>query len=143
MICEEGSFHRNVYGEVPPAGFEFTLPSQLVEHEVVIVPLGESESAVGCEIVSVWLTEQPFASRRIRVLVPAHSPVAVGAVCDPAFQSYVYGEVPPVGLEVAVPLQVPLQSAGVVVTEAVSTPGDPTTAAPITVQPTASVMVTE
>ena len=69
-----------MYGDVPPAGFEFTLPSQLVEHEVVIVPLGESESAVGCEMVSVWLREHPFPSLRISVWVPAHSPVAVGAV---------------------------------------------------------------
>ena len=54
-----------------------------------------------------------LTSFTVTVYVPAAKPVAVAVVC-PLLQLYVYGDVPPEALTVAVPLLAPLQLALVI-----------------------------
>jgi hypothetical protein len=56
------------------------------------------------------VAKAPQLSRRVMVYVPAESPVSV-ALVPPPVHEYVYGDVPPEGLEDTLPLLLPLQLA--------------------------------
>ena len=84
-------------------------------------------------------TLQDTASVTVTVKLPAESPEMV-AVVPPLLQRYVYGEVPPEGVAVAVPLPCP-QSSSVAETETVGAPVEVRVTDKVSIHPLASVAV--
>ena len=80
-------------------------------------------TAVGCPITAVAVLVHPFASVTVTVYVPAASALAVVPVPPLGAHEYVYGDVPPVAVTVAVPVDPPKQIASVLTVLAANTGG--------------------
>ena len=106
---------------VPPETVRFTEPSVATPQLASVVETLR-EMAVGCPMVTIPTSEHPFASVMVQVYAAADRPEAV-AVVAPLLHAYEYGETPPDGLMVADPVEAPLQSTSVEVTECVNTDG--------------------
>jgi hypothetical protein len=98
--------------------------------------------AGGCVMVTVALATQEFASVTVTVYDPATSAVPVAPVPPLGDHAYVYGEVPPAGVTVALPLLPPKQvTFTVAVMLAVMAPVEVTTTVFVITHPFASVIV--
>lgn len=81
-------------------------------------------SFVGWVIVILCMVSQPLVSVTVTLYVPVQRPVMAAVVLTGiVFHEYVYGEVPPEGAAVAVPLHKPKQVMSVLVGLAINNAG--------------------
>jgi hypothetical protein len=133
-----------VYDPVPPLPVAVAVPVEPPLQSTGVI-VAEAVSAVGCVTVTVATAVQPLASVIVQEYVCAERPVAFAVPCPPpgaGDQLYVYDPVPPLPVAVAVPVEPPLQSTGVIVAEAVSAVGWVMRVVAVAVHPLASVTVT-
>jgi hypothetical protein len=116
------------------------LPKQFTSAWLVVTV----SAAAGSVIKAVAVVVQPLLSVTVTVYRPAGRAVAVMAVCiGELFHEYVYGAVPPAGIAVAVPVELPKQFTLVWLVVAVSAAaGWVTVAFAVVVHPLLSVTVT-
>jgi hypothetical protein len=138
VVC--ALLQRYVYGDVPPPGAAVAVPLVLPLHNIFTC-VTVAERTAGCVNVTVLTNVHPLASVIVTVYVLALSPVAVVVVCA-LLHKYVYGDVPPLGVTVAVPLLGPLHNISVCVVVAEIADGWVITTDFTEVQPFASVTVT-
>ena len=109
----EPSLHKIAYGAVPPPETTAADPSDPPKHVASVADSNPVRSA-GSVTMACVTPVQPFASVTVTVYVPAERFIIEGDCAPPGFQSYVYGEVAPCALTVAVPSAPPKQLTGVV-----------------------------
>src|ERR1035437_9291637 len=100
---------------------------------IVVVTAAVALSTTGSVIVIATVVAHPFASVKVNVCSPAFSPVCAGVM--------VYGNPPPAGVIVTVPVDPPLHSTAVCVNVALSTTGSVIVIATVVAHPFASVTV--
>jgi hypothetical protein len=97
-----------VYGPVPPEGIAVALPVELPLQSASTFVVVAVNGAEGWVMVTLAVVVQLLASLTVTVYVPAGifnavTPVWAGTV----FHEYVYGEVPPTVITVALPVEFP------------------------------------
>jgi hypothetical protein len=92
---------------VPPVDVAVAEPVEPPLHATLVCDDIEAATTVGCVIALEAVCVHPLASVTVTVYVPTARPVAVALVLA-LFQVYVYGETPPDGTAVNVPLASPL-----------------------------------
>jgi hypothetical protein len=93
-------------------------------------------------MTAVAVIVQPLKSVVVTVYVPAVNPEAVSPVPPEGAHEYVYGEVPPFAVTVAVAVEPPKHVTSVLTVVAASTGGCVIVTLVVTIQPTLSVTVT-
>jgi hypothetical protein len=133
--------HMYVYGAVPPVGVIVAVPL-FAPKQVMFVEEIVAASTAGSVTVKDCVPVQPFASVTVSVYVPAQRPVAVAEVPPDGAQLYVYAGVPPITVEVMLPLHTPKQETFVTEPEMMIGVGSVMMNVCVVVQPFASVTVT-
>ena len=83
LVCALGSFHKKLYGAVPPEAEPVTSPSHIPLQLTLFESLILANNAVGSEMTTIAVSEQPLTSTTAKLKLPAQSPVAVKLICAP------------------------------------------------------------
>src|SRR5450759_4355536 len=121
-----------IYGNTPPAGVIVTVPVDPPLHSTGVC-VNVALSTTGSVIVIATVVVHRFASVTVNVCSPTFNPVCAGVM--------IYGNTPPAGVIVTVPVDPPLHSTGVCVNVALSTTGSVIVIAAVGVHRFASVTV--
>jgi hypothetical protein len=133
--------HAKVYGDVPPFTVNVTAPFD-PPLQLTLEAVGVTVIAVGSVTVAVAVEVQVFASVTVTVYVFAVNPLLFWFV-PPLLHAKVYGDVPPLTVNVTAPFDPPLQLTLEAVGVTVIAVGSVTVVVAVEVQEFASVTVTK
>ena len=101
--------HKYVYGAVPPLTVKSILPVAFPLHNTFTCVVINAKATAGWVIVTDIVSVQPFVSVTTTVYVPIPM-FCKSCVVAPVFHAYVYGDVPPVGVKLMLPVVSPWHS---------------------------------